>query len=254
MFERELRDGIAVVRMTHGKANAIDVELCRHWVELLDEERAGSARGIVITGHGGIFSAGVDLLRIVDDGPEYAQTLLAELSRMVEVLFLFPKPVVAAVNGHAIAGGCVLACATDYRVIAAGDFRVGVPELLVGVPFPAWPLEVMRFVLPAPLRARVLLKGEMCGPDDAVGWGLADEVAPGDELLARSIEVARALARVPAAAFAATKAQLREPPRSAAVNAGAIYDEQVVAAWRSDEVQDAIRAYVARTLGKGRDG
>ncbi|WP_163451993.1 enoyl-CoA hydratase/isomerase family protein, partial [Escherichia coli] len=86
---------------------------------------------------GKIFSAGVDLLQISDGGLSYVQKFLPALHRMFDTEFDFPKPVVAAVNGHAIAGGCVLASCADKRIAARDVGRIGVTEVLVGVPFPA---------------------------------------------------------------------------------------------------------------------
>src|SRR6266576_3946717 len=95
-----------------------------------------------------MFSAGVDLLRLVDGGADYVRNFLPAVCRTFEALFSLLAPVVAAIHGHAIAGGCVIACATDYRMMAREPGRIGVPELLVGVPFPVVPLEIMRFAAP----------------------------------------------------------------------------------------------------------
>ena len=145
--------GARVMRMAHGKASALDIEFCAALTSELEAlERAG-APGFVLTGSGSIFSAGVDLLRASEGGAEYLRRFLPVLSRCFEALFFYPGPVVAAVNGHAIAGGCILACAGDRRLLVrtAGTqpARIGVPELAVGVPFPAIALETMRHVATA---------------------------------------------------------------------------------------------------------
>jgi enoyl-CoA hydratase len=129
------RQDVTILRMAHGKANALDVELCQGITERLERLRTSPSVAVVLIGKENIFSAGVDLLRVLDEGVEYLQTFLPALTTLYETIFFYPKPVVAAVNGHAIAGGCVLACAADRRVVARDAGRIGVTELLVGLPF-----------------------------------------------------------------------------------------------------------------------
>ena len=109
-----------------------------------------------------MFSAGVDLLKVVDGGAVYVRMFLPVFRRVFESLFDYPKPVVAAVNGHAIAGGCVLACAADHRVMAAGTARIGMPELLVGVALPTVALETVRCACPSRLRRLISQAARSC--------------------------------------------------------------------------------------------
>src|SRR6516225_1366555 len=111
IIARSQHEGILTLRLAHGKASALDVEL----LDALLGELDGSAediRAVILTGTGSIFSAGVDLLRLTREGADYVRRFLPLLSRFVRTLFAFPRPVVTAVNGHAIAGGCVLVLAT----------------------------------------------------------------------------------------------------------------------------------------------
>src|SRR5262249_18621503 len=144
MLEISHHADIAVLKIAHGKANALDIELCRHITHRLEELGTSSVEAVVLTGQGGIFSAGVDLLRALDADAAYLRGFLPTRGKLSDVTFFYPKPVVAAINGHAIAGGCVLACAADQRLMARGPGRIGVTELLVGLPFPAIALEIMR--------------------------------------------------------------------------------------------------------------
>ena len=97
------QDGIAILRMTHGKANAMDAEFCDAIAAKFEEHRQSSSQAIVLLGTGRIFSAGVDLLRLLDGGVPYIRTFLPKLCTTLASVFLHPKPVVAAVNGHAVA-------------------------------------------------------------------------------------------------------------------------------------------------------
>src|SRR4029450_2026961 len=135
---------ITLLHMAHGKANALDVEFCEALTAQLTALKNSRTRAVVLIGAGHIFSAGVDLLRLLDEDATYLQTFLPALITMFETVFFHPQPGGGAVYGHAIAGGCILACAADHRVMSRSPGRIGVPELLVGVPFPTVDLEILR--------------------------------------------------------------------------------------------------------------
>src|SRR5216683_6145023 len=134
-----------------------------------------SARAVVLTGTGAIFSAGVDLVRLLEGGAPYIREFLPALSTMLATVFAHPKPVVAAINGHAIAGGCVLACAADRRLMAREGGRIGVTELLVGVPFPPAAMEIMRCATAPQYFEEAIFSGATYAPPDAVTRGLVHE-------------------------------------------------------------------------------
>ena len=247
MIDLTRRGSVAVLRMVHGKANALDVEFCDALQAQLDECAQSDAGALVLTGDGKMFSAGVDLLRIVNDGAGYVRSFLPSLNRMLETLFSCPKPVVAAVNGHAIAGGCVMASAADYRMMAREPGRIGIPELLVGVPFPVVPLEIMRFAAPRQYLQALAYRGLTLSADEALQHGLVDAVIGAETLLDEAVAVAASMAAIPAAAFSLTKLQMRAPTRRR-MRAGAAVDTDVQDAWASPETLSAIRGYVARTL------
>ena len=163
---------IAVLTLAHGKANTLDTEFCRAITGEFARLKKSPAQAVVITAEGPIFSAGVNLIRASQGGPKYLRTFLPTLNKMYDAIFNFPKPVVAAVNGHAIAGGCVLSSCADYRMMARGNGRIGVTELLVGLPFPALAFEVMRFVTGPRHFAELIYTGNTYLPDDALERGL----------------------------------------------------------------------------------
>ena len=180
----------------------------------------------------------------------FAQVVDPERQNAFFKTFTFPKPLVAAVNGHAIAGGCVLACACDYRVMAEGSGRIGTPELSVGVPFPSMAMEVLRLVVPPHRLQAVVYQGLTCAPDDALANGFIDETAPPEALVDRAAEVAARLGALPRASFSLTKRLIRQPGRDRVVRYMRSVDEEVLEAWTSAPVQAAVRAYVDRTLRK----
>jgi enoyl-CoA hydratase len=247
----ERADDIVVVRMMNGKANALDVEFCTALVHEIEALATGNARAVVLTGSGNIFSAGVDLIRLCDDGPAYRDEFVPRISKLVNALFRFPKPLVAAVNGHAIAGGCIMACTADHRIMARSNGRIGVPELLVGVPLPTTALEVVRFVVPPHHMQAVVYGGATYSADEALAIGLVDEIVEPAVLLDHAVTVAGHLAAYSAEAFALTKRQLRAPAL-ANIAAGADLDAEVLPVWQDAATLTRIRDYIARTF-KRRD-
>jgi enoyl-CoA hydratase len=249
MFELTQRGRVALLVMTHGKANAIDLEFCRALTAQVDAFMQSSAGALVITGQGRMFSAGVDLPRLLAGGAAYAHEFLPAMNHAFETLFACAKPLVVAVNGHAIAGGCVMACCGDYRIMAREPGRIGIPELLVGVPFPVVPLEIVRFATPPQHVQTLIYRGLTLAADDALRYGLVDAVVDPERLLDEAITVAEQLAAVPFEAFHLTKRLLREPVIRQ-MREGGVIDAVVQDAWAGDVVQSAVRDYVARTLKK----
>ena len=238
MLDIEDSSGVAVLRMRHGKVNALDLELVRAITEAVRAQDA--SRALVLTGTGSAFSAGVDLRRLVADGAPYAREFLPALSEAFLAVFDHPGPVVAAVNGHAIAGGCVLAAACDLRLMSAGT--IGLAELAVGVPFPTAAVEIMRHAA-GPAAGRLVLGAELLEPAQAQAIGLIDHIEEPDELLDAAVRQARRLARVPAEVYALSKRQLRRPAwRRIAANQAD--DERVTDIWASDDTRKTVADYV----------
>ena len=243
MLETEDRSGVIVLRLQHGKVNALDTELLRAITAAMGDLDPASA--VVITGAGSAFSAGVDLKRIVDGGQPYVREFLPALTEMFLAVFDHPGPVVAAVNGHAIAGGCVLAAACDVRLMAAG--RIGLAELSVVVPFPTVALEIMRHAI-GPAAGHLVLTARLLDAAQARSIGLIHDIEAPEALLDSAVALAQAMAKTPAEVYALSKRQLQQPAREAMDGHGA--DEEAVAAgWESAGTLDAIAEYLA-ALGR----
>lgn len=251
MIRRDVRDGVAILTMDHGRANALDLEFTAALTVALRAEERSPAGSAVLTGTGNIFSAGVDLLSLVDGGGEYVTRFLGVLREFIYALLEHPKPLVAAVNGHAIAGGCVMTCGCDHRLMVKGLMRIGVPELLVGVPFPTAAVEAMRLATPAHLLHDTIYSGRTFLPEEALARGLVNDLVEPEELIEQAVGVARRMAEIPGETFRLTKCQLRAHGLEAVRRAEADGTEaDVAAAWASDEVLAVVRRYVDRTLRK----
>jgi enoyl-CoA hydratase len=206
-------------------------------------------KAVIITGSGSSFSAGVDLFRLIKDGPEYGRRFLPALDGLLHTVLTFPKPVIAAINGHAIAGGCILAAACDHRVMTEGNGRIGIPELAVGVPFPALPLQIMVARVADGALRDLVFSGRTVQIDEARTLGLIDEKCPSGMLLDRAHEVAGKLMAIPAGAFALTKEAFYSPILERTRQLADL-DKRVVDAWLQQHTYDTIRAYLDKTVGK----
>ena len=246
MIELTEQGGVAVLRLADGKVNAMSLEFCEALTARFTE--LSSARAVVLTGTGRIFSAGVDLLRLSEGGASYVHKFLPALCAMFAAVFSHAAPVVAAINGHAIAGGCVLACAADRRLMAREGGRIGVTELLVGVPFPPVAIEIMRYATAPQLFADAIFSGATCTPLEALARGWVHEVVEPPALLERAIEAANALAALPPKAFALSKRQIRQPALQRMQVADV--DAAVEQIWAEPETLARVHDYVARTLRK----
>ena len=237
----EDRGAVTVLQMQHGKVNALDVELLIAVREAVQSTTQGSA--IVLTGNGRAFSAGLDLRALLDAPLGYSGELLGELALACRAIFDHPRPVVAAVDGAAIAGGAMLALAADTRIMSHGV--IGLPELRVGVPIPGMLMELARQVLGRHLTQH-LLQGAALDPEQALAIGLVDEIVGQEQLRDRALAVAGDLADMPVASYALVKRGLQAAAR-ARMDAVPSDDEAVVAsAWQSEEVRAAIARQVER--------
>lgn len=247
MIERTEVDGVRVLRMAHGKASALDLEFCSALAGAFRE--AADARAVILTGTGRIFCAGVDLPRLLREGDRYTDDFLAALDDCFLSLFQIERPVVAAINGHAIAGGCILACACDLRLMVDQHATIGVPELAVGVPFPPLALEILRYGVGTSGAQRLAFGCDNLAPADAIAVGLADRLIPATDLDAVSRQEARRLAVVPSETFALTKRNLRASMTHRLESLKA-HADGVRSQWKSPAVKAAIGAFVERTLMK----
>jgi enoyl-CoA hydratase len=243
----EHEDGVAVLRMAHGPVNALDLELLEALIDVFGA--LGDRDAVVLTGTGRAFSAGVDLRRIADGGEGYARRYLPLLRQAFLTLFDFPRPLVAAVNGHAIAGGCILVQTADLRLMAAGT--IGVTELRVGVPFPAAALEILRWAT-GPAAPRLVLEAQAVAPEPALAAGLVDRVVAPEDLAAQALDAARGLAAIPRGTFTLTKRQLRAPAHAAIAAFGPRADPEVDDLWAAPATATRAAAFLAAATGRPR--
>jgi len=244
MISVEKRNGIAILRMDDGKANAMNPRFFSDLERGMDE--AAEAGALVLTGAGSFFSGGLDLPYLAPLDRARIEEVYEDLHRAMMRLFLFPAPVVAAVNGHAIAGGCILAFLSDARVMSRGSFKIGLNEGRLGLALPAFVVETFRGRIAPRIFERMILEGPLFSPEEALECGLVDELVSPSELEERSIERAVQLAAVPREAFAESKRLIREAASRRAEEGRDGDGRQWIDLWFSPPAQDRIREIVAK--------
>lgn len=202
--------GVRVLELARPPANALDLPLVRALRSALDDaDRDASCRALVLAGAPGVFSAGLDVHEVPAYEPATRREFVTTVNALMARLYGLAKPVVAAITGHALGGGLVLALACDLRLAAEGTYKLGLPEAEAGLPFPEGPLLVVRHELDPQTARRLVLASPTFGPRDRLARSFVDEVTEPDLLLERAAARARRLAEQPA--FAEVKRQLRAP-------------------------------------------
>lgn len=186
-------DDVATISIDDGKANALSHPVMAGIEAALDEAESAGARVVVVEGRDGKFSAGFDL-SVMTAGPTQARDMLGRGAELGLRLYELPVPVVFAVTGHALAMGGILQCCADVRIGAAGPYKLGLPEVRIGMPVPAFAVELCRDRLTPRWFTRSVLLGESLSPDQALEAGFLDEVVELDQVRARAAAVAADIA------------------------------------------------------------
>jgi enoyl-CoA hydratase/carnithine racemase len=197
-------DGIATLAMDDGKANALSAAMLAELSAGFDRAEADGAI-VLLTGRERTFSGGFDLRTEPDGWP----AMVAAGARLAERILAFPQPVVVACNGNAIAMGGFLLLAADVRIGVAGDLRIGLNEVAIGLSVPRFGIALARHRLARPHADRCLVTGALLDPDEACVAGFLDRVVAAERLREEALGAARALAAVDRAAHAATKRNVR---------------------------------------------
>ena len=208
----EIVGGIATIALSRGKVNAINqtvVDEMRQCLETLAVDR--DLKAVVLTGRGKFFSFGFDVTEFLSYTKAEFTSYLNTFTDLYTYLFTYPKPVVAALNGHTIAGGCMLALACDYRLMAAGKAKMSLNEITFGASVFAGSTEMLRFLIGNAKATDVLYSGAMYSAEEALDLGLVQAVSSGDQLIDRARRIAADLAAKPAPAFTSIKSLLRKP-------------------------------------------
>ena len=248
----ERQGALAVLRLSKARGNAIDEPLVEEVARAAAEVAADpGARGVLLaSGHPKVFCPGLDLVALAGYDRGSMERFMTSFAVAVWGLYGLPKPVVAAVSGAAVAGGCILALTADHRVLKRGA-PIGLNEVKVGVPLPWTVTRLLRASLHPPALSRVALLGRNFTDAEAVETGLADEVAEADGFEAACLARLEEYADKDPLALATTKAWLREGVLGEMMAHEAERVPGFLDGWFSAGTQERIRATVATLQSKG---
>ena len=226
------------VRLAGPGKNALGTKMIQ---SVLDQVEAAKGEPILFTGEGDAFSAGLNLKEVEGLDPEGMDVFLSRLESFFRTIWLYPGPTVAAVNGHAIAGGCILAMCCDHAVATTNPkARIGLNEVAIGLRFPPALLRFVQHSVPPQHHNEVVLGAGLHAPEHALRLGLVHAVS--DDPIAAATARLNAWAKHESDAYAATKRDLRQGIMDATAEEAAAFQQEVVPFWTSPELKAKIRA------------
>lgn len=202
-------ENYAIITIANGKANAISHEVIEELNAGLDKAEQEN-KIVIITGQPGIFSAGFDL-KVMTKSPESAKELVTKGSRLSLRMLSFPKPIIVACSGHAIAKGGFLLLSADYRIGVEGDFKIGLNEVMIGMTMHHAGIAIAKARLAPIYLDRSVNNSEIYNPKDAIKAGFLDVIVSEEHLLPTAIKVAKMFSQLKEKAHAATKVKVRKP-------------------------------------------
>ena len=250
LVETVVHGHVSELRLARAPVNALNPALCHELKQALDAALANGARGIVLAGGPKVFSAGLDVPYLLSLGDDQAALLQAwnAFFDAARALIACPVPVVAAIAGHAPAGGCVLALCCDYRVMADGPYRIGLNETQVGLVAPEGIQALLARVVGPHRRERLLVAGALVDAAEALRIGLVDELTGIDAVAVRARVWLEELLLLPRQPVLETR-RIARRDAIATLQPERIDLPRFIAAWTHPETQAALRAMLAR-IGK----
>jgi len=227
----ELRGRVAHARMDDGKANALNDESLAGLEDVLARTEADRAGALVLWGRERCFSGGIDLNLVRSDDPVARTATLRRIARGLLAVWNAPFPTIAAITGHAVAGGAVLALACDWRIAADVDASIGLTETAVSLVMPTWATVIVQSALGPVGAQEAILSAAVMSPREAAERRFVHEIVGGERLGARVDEFAEQLVELPTRVYGATKRRLR---RAGFEQASALVDDEMGPAFAPD--------------------
>lgn len=209
MVAYELKDNVAIITMDDGKANVVSLDFQKGMTEALDKAEQ-EAKAVLIKGREGFFSAGFDLKVFEEGDAQKGQQMVKGGGELLYRLFTFPLPTVAACTGHALAAGCLILSACDYRYAAKGKGKIGMNETAINMVLPIFGIEIPKYVLDQRYYDESLVQATIYDVERAQQVGYLNEVVEGD-VVETAFEKAKAFSQFPAKAYHGNKMLTRQP-------------------------------------------
>ncbi len=250
MLKRIEHDAVLELRLDRPPVNALDPGLIKALDEAVTTAPAEGARALIISGSPGMFSAGLDVPALLALDETSLRAFWTDFFGLMEHLAGSPIPIAAAITGHSPAGGAVMALFCDTRIMAEGDYRIGLNEVQVGLPVPGPIVFALKRLLGPRVAEPLLVTGALLEPDDALHAGLVDAVVPGDQVIDSALEWCRQRLALPPRAMSMTRQNARSDLVSHLRDSGDKTVEELTTVWYSDETQSTLKALVEHLKNK----
>ena len=244
-YHLDQREELGILHLHAGGANALNYGVLAAISTGIKQAQAGRLKGLVLTGYERFFSAGLDLIAVYEYDRKRLSRFLEDFDATLQQLFALPMPVVAAINGAATAGGCILALACDYRLMVEGGGIIGLNEIRLGLPLPAAALEIARYAIPTYHHALVFFSGKLFEAHEAHRLGLVHEAVSAEQLLETAVARLREFANHPGKPHATLKTTLRGVVLERMIKSAGAMRDAFLDAWFDPEAR--------RTIGEIRD-
>jgi enoyl-CoA hydratase/carnithine racemase len=244
----EIKDNVAVLKLQRSVTNALNLDfLNKISSNLHDLEKDPQVRAIVLTSaNDKFFAIGFDLPYLIELEKEGVETFYTTYNQLSVDLFSFPKPVVAAINGHAIAGGCILTLCCDYRYISEGRKLMGLNEIKLGLPVPYPGDRILHQIVGAQYAKEIMEVGEFYTPDISLEMGMVNQVFPSEQVLSKSIEKAKLLGEYPAHAYKMIKQNRVEKVKNEILGSLEEKQQYFLKCWDKDETQNLLKEAIKK--------
>ncbi|MEJ2232819.1 MAG: enoyl-CoA hydratase/isomerase family protein [Syntrophobacterales bacterium] len=238
------KDGeIATATLSRGKVNALNEPMVEQLTKSFEDLAIDNeVKSIIFTGSGKFFSFGFDVPEFLSYPKDDFVRYLEKFTNLYTDVFLFPKPIVAALNGHTIAGGCMLATACDFRLMVTGKARISLNEITFNSAVLAGSVEMLRYCVGSGNAQSILYSGAMYSAEQAFELGLVDQVSSEDALAEDARKVAQELAQKDSSAFRCTKHLLRKPVAEQMIRREKDAILEFVDIWYSEQTWENLKA------------
>lgn len=233
---------IATVRLTRGKVNAVNEQTAEELKACFEQMAADpEVKAVILTGTGPFFSFGLDIPEFLGYTKESFIRFVTKFAELYTLIFLCPKPVIAALNGHTIAGGCMLATACDYRLLVSGKARISLNEINFGSSLFPGSAEMLTYCVGHRNAELIAYTGAMYTAEEAKDLGLVDRIPAEENLMSAAVEVAKEFAARYGPAFESIKKLLRAETGDRMRAMDLRYRDEMVHIWYSEETWEQLR-------------
>ena len=250
MIERILHDKVLELRLARPPVNAISPELCKSLLCALRDAPGAGFRAVVVSGAPGMFSAGLDVPALLQLDRAGIIVFWDDFFQLMAVVARSAIPIVAAITGHSPAGGAVISLFCDYRVMARGNFKIGLNEVQVGLTVPEVIQLAFKRLLGAHRAERMMVAGAMIEPEAALQIGLVDELADIDQVIPQALAWCNKHLALPPAAMSSTRRIARRDLADIMGDAARFPADEFADSWFDEDTQAALQAMVARLKAK----